>query len=101
MKLWAIVDKGGVTVCISCESARTAWIEISNHINTPESILVDSGYRCIEIRTYDPSTQVVIDRDAYSVARELIEERPPSKSMYCEERIFSGYAKFLSAGESK
>lgn len=101
MKLWAIVDKDGITVCINSESGNLAWRDARNDLCIPKDILIESGFICKELHTYDPYTQVVIDMDAYSVARELIEERPPSKSMYCEERIFSGYAKFLSAGDVK
>lgn len=100
--LWAIVDKDGISICIGGASAYDAWCDARNIRCESVDYLVGRGCKCIELNTYDPSKQVVIDREVYDFLHgvggiencHFGDNHPTLKGRFW-------WRKFLSAGEVK
>lgn len=73
--LLAIVDKDGDIRGASVDGQIEAWAEhFGRAPNDKEIYAMNSyGYHCTELHTYDPSKQVVIDREVYKACLDNIE----------------------------
>lgn len=114
MTLYCIKDPTGNMCSDACWNEWLAWSSctakelngkfFNKGVDEIKAHLEPFGYTIVTVGCYDPSTQVVIDREAYDLFSFAVNNgRAPQSSFYINGVHISASSanKFLSAGEVK